>query len=297
MIKAIHKIIDSYMTNRGVIMKRVILDIDDLTLDEIDYITSPLNIALPSASKFRVSLQFFQHSNRTFHSFYLGLLNLNNQPIISPVVPKNDLKNINVSYKDELNAMACMGIDLVISRTNFQVKKADIPNNISYISAGNYILNHPSQALVDFAVLRKVNLIPNSIVIIGNHRDHRAGKSFALIMQKHYPDIHIDYMEHIDESNKAQLEKLKNVDLIYQLPYKSWSDMNATGMQLNLTTINKSLNPTCKIMHPFPRHEELSPEVDNTKWDLYTEQSNTQMITKARFCAVALGLISALSQY
>jgi aspartate carbamoyltransferase catalytic subunit len=249
---------------------------------------------LPDASQFQISLQFFQHSNRTFHSFYLGLLRLNNNPVISPVVPKNDLKNINVSYKDELNAMAYMGINLVISRTNFKVTKEDIPNNISYISAGNDILNHPSQALVDFAVLRKMNLLPKSIVIMGNHQDHRAGKSFALIMQKHYPDILIDYIEHIDESNTIQLEKLKNADLIYQLPYKSWSNMNATGMQLNLTTIHTFLKPTCKIMHPFPRHEELSPEVDHTKWDLYTEQSNAQVMTKARLCVIALGLTPEL---
>lgn len=270
-------------------MSRVILDIDDLSMEEIEYITSPKDFPLADASKFNVLIEFYQESTRTFHSFYYALKKLNNIPNISSTVPKGSFRSMEmISYADELQTMLFFGVDLVIARTDFEVKKEDIPNGLSFISAGNYTLSHPSQSLVDLASLRKASYMPKNIIILGDYASHRTGKSFSALIKKFYPTVSIKKINNIDETDKQQLEQLKNADLIYQMPYKSWSNEKATGVQLNLETVKKYLNPTCKIMHAFPRHEELSRDLDNTPYNLYTEQLKSHVTTKARLISVAL---------
>jgi aspartate carbamoyltransferase catalytic subunit len=163
---------------------------------------------------------------------------------------------------------------------------------VPIINAGDGNNEHPTQTLIDLAVMRHFGLEGRTVAIMGNLRDHRTSHSLVLALRKlrvrvrllspralPMGDSYLDGSEDLCfvETRRERDECLRDVDFVYLLPTMSLTSpprIFEDVYSLDLDQATRALKGTAKVLHPFPRFGELHKSLDYTTFDAYHLQTS-----------------------
>ncbi|MFH1848769.1 MAG: aspartate carbamoyltransferase [archaeon] len=258
---------------------------------------------------------FFEPSTRTRLSFESAMQRLGGR-----VIGFSDSKVSSVSKGESLSDTVKIiegYSDVIVIRHHLEgaARLAAEATGIPVINGGDGSNQHPTQTLLDLYTIRKTKgtLSNLSVGFLGDLKygrtvhslvtalTHFGAKMFfishkSLGMPKHHLeelDINgISYTVTEDlESVMPELDVLYNTRIQKErfpdpLDYKRVKG----AYQLNMAYI-KGAKPDLKILHPLPRVDELSPELDSTPHAVYFEQARNGIPVREALLALVLGAI------
>ena len=246
---------------------------------------------------------FFEPSTRTSLSFESAMYKLGGKVINF----NKDTSSLNKgeSINDTLKTLENYG-DIIVIRHPDKNIIHDVYDkkllNIPIINGGNGAGEHPSQALLDlYTIYEKYNesfdnLNNLKILFIGDILHSRTVNSLAELLQL-FPSIKINILPYNDQSS-ASNELLENIsknhnqnvkeiivnkenidwnnyDIFYVTRYQKERKVNHGDINDDIIINNNILNKMKKnamIMHPLPRNDEISPEIDKSEKVYYFKQ-------------------------
>ena len=280
-------------------MPSSLLKISDLSQDDLHQIldlAAQFKLGLPFDRKSNITSAnlFFENSTRTRVSFELAARRLGCSFINIDVASSSTSKG--ETFIDTLSTLVAMEIDAFIIRLTEEVylsqAQAVFPN-ISFINAGEGMLAHPSQALLDlFTIQTQFKQFENlKITICGDIKHSRVAssliygltlagvKDIVLVAPKYFlPSKSIANTIVEENLDKA----IKGTDVVYvlrvqkeriqsTLPIEDYIKMYSLTTQMLATN---QIKP--KIMHPGPinRGIEISSELADSSNSLILDQVN-----------------------
>jgi aspartate carbamoyltransferase catalytic subunit len=165
-------------------MRRSLIDLDDLTAEEIDYIferTTDFERESPGRLLDGVACvnMFFEHSTRTMTSFTLAQQRLGADVIT--IWPKESSLSKGETIEDTAITLAAMGVNIIVIRH----PEPGFPRRVALVFDG-HVVNagdgghaHPTQALLDLYTLREEfsDLRGRKIAIVGDVLHSRVAHS------------------------------------------------------------------------------------------------------------------------
>jgi len=262
----------------------------------------------------RAMLYFKQSSTRTFLSFQ------NSCHILG--IPTSEIRDTSTSSEtkgeSELDAIKTFSqySDLIIMRHPSNDFIYEISNNLSdktrIINAGSGSDQHPTQALLDFYTIYKYGLENKKIAFVGDLLRGRTVRSLSLLLNKVngtklyfvspkqfqiksdiLEQLNVDY-EITDDFNKI----LPDMDVVYMVrlqdEYKNEGIneneiIDTSKYSINSSNINK-MKDDAIILHPLPRRDEISVEVDKDKRAKYWQQCENGMWVRVALIMSMFGM-------
>jgi len=250
----------------------------------------------------RAILYFKQPSTRTFLSFQNACHILG----ISCSEIRDTSTSSEVKGESELDAIKTFSqyVDLIIMRhpsSDFIYEISEnLPDDMRIINAGSGSDQHPTQSLLDFYTIWKYGLENKKVAFVGDLLRGRTVRSLALLLNKingtklyfvapEKYQIKNDILEqlNIEFEITNNIEKvLPEMDVVYMVrlqdEYKGfWDEEDFIGIDTNKYSINSSninkLKDNAIILHPLPRRNEISVEIDGDKRAKYWEQVGNGM--------------------
>jgi len=300
---------------------RDIISIKDFTREEIDYIlriSSEMESLVRTGSdvlKSRVmATLFFEPSTRTRLSFEAAMYKLGGS-VIGFSEPEVTSIRKGENLADTVRVVEKYA-DIIVLRhpaegaARFAAEYAEIP----VINAGSGAEEHPTQAILDlYTILKEKGRIDGlNIALMGDLRYGRTVHSLAYALSLYdvrlflvSPEL-LKIRREVLEDIKSRIkvleysnieEILPEVDVLYvtRIQKERFPDLaeyekvrGSYIVDLNVLRMAKS---DLIILHPLPRVEEISVEVDSTPFARYFEQVRNGLVTRMALLALILGAI------
>ncbi|MFM1991490.1 MAG: hypothetical protein RJA99_4447 [Pseudomonadota bacterium] len=302
---------DPYRLARSAGGVRRLLSVDDLDDGEIDAITQPDGACVrPGARGGTLACLFEQPSTRTLASFAMAGTRLGLMPVCLPAAASGEGAR---DPHDELLHLSLAATCVVVRSA-----RALDPSRLAglaapLVSAGDGGNEHPTQALVDVAAMRRRGLDGRTVVLMGDLRGHREHHSLARLLQRMGVRLRLlappgrGLPERYLATPVAQLETndvavadtvLADADFVYLTGGGCGSgcgrvarDHDREGdaaLSMDAARAARVLRPGATVMHPFPRHGELAHDLDGSRWDGYREQAAIAVDVRRRVLATLL---------
>jgi aspartate carbamoyltransferase catalytic subunit len=246
-------------------------------------------------NKFVIALLFFEESTRTELGFESATYHLGGNVIkLHETKFQKNVASKEESIEDTIKVIQSYADLLVIRHFDGKIFEKISPFlQKPIINGGNGTDEHPTQALIDLLTIYNLKgKIDNlKIAIIGNLKHMRVAHSLVLALQK-FNNIQlklispkvlklpkeylINFKNNFKETEKMNLE---DSDIIYvtgfpqKTPIGNFSFYVRKHFQIN-KNILKQLKPNAKILCPLPRIDEITKDVDGTKFAKYFQQSD-----------------------
>jgi len=264
-----------------------------------------------------VALLFFEPSTRTYSTFQIAARNLGMK-----VSGFSDAGGTSVSKGETLHDTIRMfegyGTDCFVIRhkrmgaARFAAKIADVP----VINAGDGSREHPTQAMTDLYSIRKAfgRIDGLKVGILGDLRYGRTASSLVYALSNY--DVEISFIapeslqirpevEHflnergVTAKKETELDKvIGGLDVLYvtriqkeRIPDPTDFERVRGKYEVNLEAL-KDAKPSLKILHPLPRVDELSPDVDATNYARYFTQAAAGLPLRMVLFTYVLGGVS-----
>ena len=263
-----------------------------------------------------VVLAFFEPSTRTRLSFEIAARRLCAHPL-SVVGEEASSIAKGESFYDTIKIFDTLG-DIVVIRHWMEGSAkyaAEIAEN-PVINAGDGRNNHPTQSLIDLYTVKKLKgkVSGLSYAIIGDVRYARTARSFLLSLIHFNPkSIYIvappplkppqALLERVRDSginvfeNEDLEDVLEIVDVAYvtriqreRIPDPAEYERVRGSYRIDSKVLKKA-NKELIILHPLPRLEELSTDVDNTPHAAYFEQVKSMVPIRMAVLAWSMGVL------
>ena len=282
-----------------------LISINDLSNDQIEEIYQLAQKISKDEKSFKLENQilvnfFFENSTRTRTSFEIAAKRLG-MKVINIDISLSSLKK-GESISDMAKTINAMNPDFVVIRHNSSgiVKFLDEHICASLINAGDGTNEHPTQALLDFFVIK--NHFPDlkglKVAICGDVLHSRVAHSNLNLLSRFGCKINIispqtfipkDYQAFLEKKWQAKLyhkleDGIKDVDVVMMLRIQRErmngcyiASLNEYGKLYGLNQERMSLTNDAIIMHPGPinRGVEIASDlVDNSKKSLILDQVN-----------------------
>ena len=294
---------------RSTLLGRDLVSCRDLSLREVSEIFSLANQLVRGELKLdsalagkKVALLFTEPSTRTFQSFYMAAKTLGAE-VMSISDPSVSSMAKGESLYDTVKMLELYGAGCIVLRhpargaAKFAAESASIP----IINAGSGSQEHPTQALIDvFTIWRKRGSVDGlRIGMLGDLRYSRTIPSLCQLLSL-YRGVEIYFMApqilqvrreveiylqengvtfaKIDESEEMK-GVLPRLDVLYvtRIQKERFPDPTEYEKVRGSYIVDASTLSNCRsdigIMHPLPRVDELSPEIDSTPNAWYFEQA------------------------
>ncbi|SUY47330.1 aspartate carbamoyltransferase catalytic subunit [Clostridium putrefaciens] len=302
---------------------RHLIDPMDFTLEEIqeilvlseEIILNPNDYSDICKGKILANL-FYEPSTRTRFSFEAAMLRLGGQVIgfseaISSSVSKGE------SIADTIRTVGCYAdISAIRHPKEGSSKIASQYSSIPVINAGDGGHQHPTQTLTDLLTIKSIkgNLDNNVIGICGDLKFGRTVHSLIKSMSRYKNNKFVlispkklsipDYIskEVLKKNNIEYLEiekmddVIKDLDILYMTRVQKERFFNEDeylklkdSYILNKEKMNKAKEDMI-VMHPLPRVNEISYEVDEDPRACYFEQAKYGMYARMALIAKLLGV-------
>jgi aspartate carbamoyltransferase catalytic subunit len=286
---------------------RHLLSVDALTDAEIERITRPgLTPSVGRASRRGVLACLFQQpSLRTLSSFAAAAVRLGLTPV--PITTTGDALRDQCELHDEVRQLSLLSSCVAVRST--EPLRAELLARLGapVVNAGDGSNEHPTQALVDVATMRRIGLEGRTVVMMGNLRDHRVHHSLARLLAR--LDVHIvlvaptgfgiparflpERAEQLEASDAATVDAaLARADFVYMTPLQYWNVPDARHgdlLSMDLARARRVLRSDAIVLHPFPRLGELCEDLDGSPWDGYHAQTALGPEVRRRTLALLLG--------
>lgn len=269
----------------------------------------------------RAMLYFSQPSTRTFLSFasachILGVRVLETRDLKTSSQAKGE------SFEDTMRTLSNY-VDLIILRhheAGLAEKAAWVLNATSrpvpVVNAGSGADQHPTQALLDIYTLNRYlpgGLDGKHVVMVGDLKRGRTVRSLSYLM-KNYRGVRLTYAApEAFRMEKDILDFLKRhgipyrevdelagvlpeADAVYMTRIQDEYDKGGESRGVDTSRFHfrpehlRLLPRHALLMHPLPRREEISPEVDEDPRAVYWRQERNGMWIRAALIAHVFGL-------
>lgn len=261
-----------------------------------------------------VATLFFEPSTRTRLSFESAVNRLGGKVIgftdsASSSVQKGE------SLKDTIKTV-CNYSDLIVMRhpregsARFASEVASVP----IINAGDGANQHPTQCLLDLYSIRKTQqrLDNLNIAFVGDLKYGRTVHSLVIAMCNFNATFHLvspqelklpsSVKMHIKEKNLEYfqytdlLEAIPKADIIYmtRIQKERFSDPieyeKVKNSYILTSKMLENAKPNMRVLHPLPRVNEISEDVDETPQAYYFEQALNGVYVRQALLASILGV-------
>ena len=244
------------------------------------------------------ALLFFEPSTRTYSSFQIAAERLGMR-VAGFAGPTGSSVTKGETLHDTVRMFEGYGADVFIIRHNmmgaatFAAETSDRP----VISAGDGSREHPTQAMVDLCAIHKAfgKIDGLNVGMLGDLRYGRTPSSLAYALSTFdvemtfvAPDplqmrpevIHFLAGRGVTPRKEAALKNVVgSLDVLYvtriqkeRIPDPTEFEKVKGMYQVNLEAL-KGAKPTMKVLHPLPRVDELSAELDGTSFAHYFVQA------------------------
>jgi aspartate carbamoyltransferase catalytic subunit len=289
-------------------MARNLLSIQDFSDQELDALTRPdftrgaAGGGAPVTIRGTLAFLFQQPSLRTMSSFASAGASHGLAPVVL-----NAFGGVRDACEmhDEIRQLSLTS-SMVVVRSATALQAANVDSLAPVVNAGDGTNEHPSQTLVDVAVMRSLGLASGKkVVLMGNMRDHRVHHSLSLALERLDADVRL-----VSPAEMAMPERfraracvapamsvdqvdaaLAEADFVYLSPMLSHQTAEhgfGSLFSLDLARARRVLKSQAKVLHPFPRHGELATDVDGTPFDAYHLQTAAASCIRARMLGPAL---------
>jgi len=261
---------------------------------------------------------FYEPSTRTRASFEIAMNMLDGKVVFST---ENARQFSSVAkgetIEDTIRILCSYKPDVIVIRADEQgmVKRAAQFSSVPIINAGDGTGQHPTQALLDIYTIQKEigRINGTAIAMVGDLTRGRTVRSLSYLYAK-FPDVKIYFVApptlKIKEDIKEYLKKhnvwfqeeddLKKVaplvDVIYQTRIQKERTSSLEGTEELIKSsyiINQEIMNLMKkdaiVMHPLPRVDEISSEVDIDHRAAYFRQAENGLYIRMALLQMLLG--------
>jgi aspartate carbamoyltransferase catalytic subunit len=261
-----------------------------------------------------VATLFFEPSTRTRLSFESAANKLGAR-IIGFSEASNTSVSKGESLADTIKTVANYS-DLIVMRHPVEgsARYASEVSSVPVINAGDGANQHPTQCLLDlYTILQTQGTLDNlHITLVGDLKFGRTVHSLVQAMCHFNTTFHLVSPEelklpsavkmHIKDKNLQYFqytempEALKQADIVYmtRIQRERFQDQLEYERVKNSFILNKALlentKPSMRVLHPLPRVNEISTDVDDTPQAYYFEQALNGVYVRQALIAKILGL-------
>jgi len=259
---------------------------------------------------------FYEPSTRTRFSFETAMHRLGGHVISTENAAEFSSVAKGETLEDTIRILNGYADVIVIRHKEVgSAKRAAAVSRVPVINAGDGAGQHPTQALLDLYTIRKeIGTIDGlRIAMVGDLAQGRTVRSLAYLLSK-FQNIKIyfvappllkmkeDILAHLSERNVAWLEEtaldkvLPEVDVVYQtrVQKERFGDRIADyeqcrGVYIISAESLRLMKPKAIIMHPLPRLEEITMEVDADPRAAYFRQAQNGLYVRMALLTMVLG--------
>ena len=245
-----------------------------------------------------IATLFFEPSTRTKMSFESAAFRLGAQVLQLPPLEQSSVKK-GESFSDTIRMVESYSDVIVVRHPNDGAARlASTTSNKPVINAGDGSNQHPSQTLLDLYTIKeeKGTLSNLSIAFVGDLKYGRTVHSLVKALTHFNPTIYFvspkilqmpTYLIDDLDKNNIKYEILEDfrdcldkIDVFYmtRIQKERFPDVEDYQKVKGVYVINKeNILGKCKedmiILHPLPRVDEISTDLDETKHALYFKQA------------------------
>jgi len=298
-----------------------LVSIEDVTtteLEEIFKIAGEMETFLTSGKplktmdgKIMVTI-FYEPSTRTRLSFESAMHRLGGS-----VLSISEIKSSSVAKGETLADTVRMAegyADVIVVRHPMEgaARLASRFSSKPVINAGDGSGQHPTQTILDLYTIRKEigDLNGKEITIVGDLKYGRTVHSLLIALSKYDVSVNLvspqllrlpNYVySRIENSMKVRMTEdlnrvIETTDVLYvtRIQKERFSDPNEYKSVIGSYSINMNTVSAMKeksiIMHPLPRIDEISPEVDRSPKAVYFRQANNGVPVRMALISEILG--------
>lgn len=298
-------------------MPKSLISIHDFTKEEILHILDlahefELNKSQTILHDKVIASLFFEPSTRTRLSFETAANRLG-----ARIIGFSDAGNTSVSKGETLNdtiKMVSNYVDLIIMRHPLEgsARYASEVASVPVVNAGDGANQHPSQTLLDLYTIQQTQgrLDNININMVGDLKYGRTVHSLLQALSHFSPHFTFtapdelkmpqEYKDFLDKKGIGYTEStdleanINTCDILYmtrvqQERFTDPMEYEKVKNVYNLTAaMLKDAKPTMKILHPLPRVNEISMDVDNTEHACYFKQAGNGMYVRMAIIAYLL---------
>ena len=258
---------------------------------------------------------FYEPSTRTRFSFETAMHRLGGRVISTENAGEFSSAAKGETLEDTIQILNGY-VDVVVIR-HYEVgaaKRAAAVSKAPIINAGDGAGQHPTQSLLDLYTIRKeIGKIDGlKIAMVGDLAQGRTVRSLTYLLSK-YRDIKLyfvapallkmkeDILEHLREhqvwyTEETDLDKvLPEVDVVYQtrIQKERFGDRIADyekcrGVYIINGQALRLMRPKAIVMHPLPRLDEISMEVDSDPRAAYFRQAQNGLYVRMALLSMVL---------
>ena len=250
---------------------------------------------------------FYEPSTRTRFSFETAMHRLGGRVISTENAAEFSSVAKGETLEDTIQIMNGYADVIVIRHHEVgAAKRAAAVSRVPIINAGDGAGQHPTQALLDlYTILKEIGSIDGlRIAMVGDLAQGRTVRSLAYLLSK-FQNIKIyfvapallkmkeDILGHLREhqvwyTEETDLDKvLPEVDVVYQtrIQKERFGDRIADyercrGVYVITPDTLRLMKPKSIVMHPLPRLEEISMEVDSDPRAAYFRQAQNGLYVR-----------------
>lgn len=279
-----------------------------------DIIAHTGDYSLSCSGRVMASL-FFEPSTRTNFSFQSAMMRLGGS-VFGFSEPGATSTAKGETLADTVRMMSSYS-DVIVIRSPYEgaAMAASLYSDVPIINAGDGGHFHPTQALADLTTIsqKRGEIKSLNIGICGDLLNGRTVHSLVLALSK-FPNINFylisprelsmpDYMlTHLKNQKQKYIEisslesALPQLDVLYmtRIQRERFADPAAFERLKNVYVLNKKklqlAKKDCLVMHPLPRLDEISRDVDDDPRAVYFEQARYGMF-------IRMALLLKMSHY
>lgn len=305
-------------------MNRNLIEPQDLTLEELEDIFNLTNQIIDNPEDYAdlckgkiLGTLFYEPSTRTRLSFEAAMLRLGGQ-VIGFSEPGASSVSKGESLRDTIQTVNCYA-DIIAMRHPLEgaAKLASIYSEIPIINAGDGGHQHPTQTLTDLVTIRKYKgtLSGNTIALCGDLKYGRTVHSLIKALSRYENNKFIlispeelklpSYIktEVLDKNNIKYKEitsledGIKEANILYmtRIQRERFEDLNTYERLKGIYILDeekmKLADENLIVMHPLPRVNEISYEVDEDSRAKYFKQAKFGMYVRMALIAKMLEVI------
>lgn len=299
-----------------------IVSIKDLTKEEINFILNKAEFMENLQDKGNLlrgkvmASLFFEPSTRTRESFTSACIKLGGTVVGFSDVNTTSMKK-GESLRDNIKMYEPYS-DIVVIRHNFEGAARLAAENIKIpvINGGDGANQHPTQTLLDLYSIKKTQgkIEGLKVAIVGDLKYGRTAHSLSsalslfgcrlyfispdnLKMPKHIKE-ELDSKGIIYSEHKFIKEVIDKLDILYmtRIQEERFPDKAEYEKVKGVYVLTKAklggVKENLKIMHPLPRINEISTDVDSTKYAYYFQQAGNGIPVRQTLLCLVTGALN-----
>lgn len=262
-----------------------------------------------------VATLFFEPSTRTRLSFETAANRLGAR-VIGFSDPSVTSSSKGESLKDTIMMVANYA-DIIVMRHHLEgaARYAAEVSPAPIVNAGDGANQHPTQTMLDLYTIYQTQgrLTDLNIYMVGDLKYGRTVHSLLMAMRHFHPTFHfiapdelrmpqeykdyceehgIKYVEHTDFTS----ETIADADIIYmtRVQRERFTDLMEYERVKNMYILRADMLDQCrdnmKVLHPLPRVNEITTDVDDTKHAYYFQQAKNGLFARQAILCDTLGI-------